>query len=764
MRSSFHASTGDSGAGTAQAGMGVCNSDAETPIFPLYSRLSDRYIHKGIPCVVVAISLFAARRPMTVIGFVIMLSIALMVIGLVTNFYVAVDQFEVFSPTGVAPAEHRVWLNDRAGFPKTPITFAAIVHANGGNVLGEEGIRRIFHVLDVIRTTEGYTDVCSGGSHVDQTTGLKECAISSATRFWNHNETLFNLSVSNDLDVIAALSPSEYPDGVPVDTDAIVGKPKRLDGILTEAVSYTVAVFFPIVNGTTKLESDALIQVLRLRDEWIETGSVMQLEVLSNVSYEDEFSRGIVADLPLIPLVFLVMAAFTCLVFYRRHKVESRVLLGLGSVFTISMSLMSAYGLLFIIGVPFTNMTQLVPFVAFGVGLDDTFIIVASFLRTDRKKGIEERIFDAMHESGLSITLTTVTTILAFGLGSFSSIPAVHGVCLYALATIAIDFIYQITFFIALLVLDERRIVQNRSALCVCYTYPRFDDVQQQIDREAREQPGFVDLFMVWYSRQLMRPLVKLCVIVGFTGMQALFIYRTSNLTQEFKISDFVPDGSYTTSFLDAFSHYSSRSLPVYAYFRFVDQSDDHVHEQMIQYMDDLAALHQFGDNSSFCWIRDFKQFLADDRGAFLRNRTFTEQVDAMLKIPFVNEVYGNNIVRTDAGKILASRCVVYIASLDLNNVHEQIDLLHDQRKVTKVQPINKNRAERDWVFFTFDNLYLTWEFYSKIVGAWIFNTVSGVAAVSVIGLLFLPHWTALAFLIPFIAMLYIDLIGTSGP
>jgi hypothetical protein len=268
----------------------------------------------------------------------------------------------------------------------------------------------------------------------------------------------------------------------------------------------------------------------------------------------------------------------------------------------------------------------------------------------------------------------------------------------------------------------------------------------------------------VWYSRQLMRPLVKLCVIVGFTGMQALFIYRTSNLTQEFKISDFVPDGSYTTSFLDAFSHYSSRSLPVYAYFRFVDQSDDHVHEQMIQYMDDLAALHQFGDNSSFCWIRDFKQFLADDRGAFLRNRTFTEQVDAMLKIPFVNEVYGNNIVRTDAGKILASRCVVYIASLDLNNVHEQIDLLHDQRKVTKVQPINKNRAERDWVFFTFDNLYLTWEFYSKIVGAWIFNTVSGVAAVSVIGLLFLPHWTALAFLIPFIAMLYIDLIGTSGP
>jgi len=34
-------------------------------------------------------------------------------------------------------------------------------------------------------------------------------------------------------------------------------------------------------------------------------------------------------------------------------------------------SLLSGFGFLFVCGVPFTSMTQILPFVIFGVGLDD---------------------------------------------------------------------------------------------------------------------------------------------------------------------------------------------------------------------------------------------------------------------------------------------------------------------------------------------------------------------------------------------------------
>lgn len=42
---------------------------------------------------------------------------------------------------------------------------------------------------------------------------------------------------------------------------------------------------------------------------------------------------------------------------------RSRALLGLAGVVSILLSIMTGYGLMFLIGVPFTSMTPLVPFI-----------------------------------------------------------------------------------------------------------------------------------------------------------------------------------------------------------------------------------------------------------------------------------------------------------------------------------------------------------------------------------------------------------------
>lgn len=41
-----------------------------------------------------------------------------------------------------------------------------------------------------------------------------------------------------------------------------------------------------------------------------------------------------------------------------------------------------------------------------------------------------------------------------------------------------------------------------------------------------------------------------------------------------------------------------------------------------------------------------------------------------------------------------------------------------------------------------------------------ILTTIAGIVAVSVIGFLFIPHWTAVLFVTPLITTLYIDLLG----
>lgn len=101
----------------------------------------------------------------------------------------------------------------------------------------------------------------------------------------------------------------------------------------------------------------------------------------------------------------------------------------------------------------------------------------------------------------------------------------------------------------------------------------------------------------------------------------------------------------------------------------------------------------------------------------------------------------------------------MFVDDLDLDVVDEQIRLLNLQRDITRAQPINQGRS--DWAFFTFDNLYLTWEFYDAVVGEWIASTISGVLCVTFVAFLCLPHWSATFFVFPMIGILYVDLTGT---
>eukprot|EP00555_Chaetoceros_dichaeta_P003121 CAMPEP_0198248380 /NCGR_PEP_ID=MMETSP1447-20131203/135_1 /TAXON_ID=420782 /ORGANISM="Chaetoceros dichaeta, Strain CCMP1751" /LENGTH=170 /DNA_ID=CAMNT_0043932731 /DNA_START=121 /DNA_END=629 /DNA_ORIENTATION=+ len=169
---------------------------------------------------------------------------------------------------------------------------------------------------------------------------------------------------------------------------------------------------------------------------------------------------------------------------------------------------MAGYGLLFIIGVPFTSMTQILPFIMFGIGLDDAFILSGAYKRTDKSKDVVDRIEDTVEEVGISIFVTTVSSISAFSLGCISSVPAVYWLCQYAIPTLFLDFFFQITFFIALIVIDERRVIDKRRDCLVCM---RADTSYNEIDEEAEDSLG---KYMLRFANFLMKTWVKALVIV----------------------------------------------------------------------------------------------------------------------------------------------------------------------------------------------------------------------------------------------------------
>jgi len=87
-------------------------------------------------------------------------------------------------------------------------------------------------------------------------------------------------------------------------------------------------------------------------------------------SYSEEFLRSIVDDLYLIPVAALIVTGFTIVfAFGKCDKVHSRGLLGAGAVVAIVASIMTSFGILFAVGIPFTTQTVMVPFLMFGACL-----------------------------------------------------------------------------------------------------------------------------------------------------------------------------------------------------------------------------------------------------------------------------------------------------------------------------------------------------------------------------------------------------------
>jgi Patched family len=59
----------------------------------------------------------------------------------------------------------------------------------------------------------------------------------------------------------------------------------------------------------------------------------------------------------------------------------------------------------------------------------------------------------------------------------------------------------------------------------------------------------FIEKFMAWYARTLMKPVVRNSVIICGLALMGLCIYSTFQLRQKFDPQDYVPDDSYIQGF-----------------------------------------------------------------------------------------------------------------------------------------------------------------------------------------------------------------------
>lgn len=337
---------------------------------------------KPVLRLLIKVTRHAALHPKAHVVSIIIFSIAIMAIGLATNFRTDTDG-DQWTPLDTRSVKHGDWIeSDESGFPKDPRYMVLIVHRDGKNVLGDdewdlaqEGVRRVFNALKIVReTSPGHQVLCDKRDYVHPVTNQTTCDILGVTSYWNDSASLFLENIKSNNDVIEAVSAKTSPGGSRVNFDQIIGYNEcddgTIDGVfggtLTSGKSDVTVVGLP---GKVQVEDEALdyekgaIDNLRdLNAAWeTEKGNDFELELLAYRSVDEEFRRAMSADFPLLPLVFALMSILCIAIFARRDPVLSRSWLDFGAVITVLLALIASFGLLFTIGVPFTNLTPILP-------------------------------------------------------------------------------------------------------------------------------------------------------------------------------------------------------------------------------------------------------------------------------------------------------------------------------------------------------------------------------------------------------------------
>ncbi|AQK45688.1 Patched family protein [Zea mays] len=146
-----------------------------------------------------------------------------------------------------------------------------------------------------------------------------------------------------------------------------------------------------------------------------------------------------------------------------------QVLLGLSGVVLVMLSVLGSMGFFSAIGVKSTLIImEVIPFLVLAVGVDNMCILVHAVKRQPDQSNLEERISDALVEVGPSITLASFAEVLAFAVSAINPMPATRVFSMFAALAVFMDFLLQVTAFVALIVFDIRRAQDGRIDCVPC--------------------------------------------------------------------------------------------------------------------------------------------------------------------------------------------------------------------------------------------------------------------------------------------------------
>ncbi|KPP59988.1 patched domain-containing protein 3-like [Scleropages formosus] len=474
-------------------------------------------------------------------------------------------------------------------------------------------------------------------------------------------------------------------------------------------------------------------------------GSIPELHQVSvshftSLSRQDELKGNSKSVIPFFSVTYFLAITFSILSCSRFDCVRNKVWVAIFGVLSAGLAVLSSFGMLLLCGAPFPLTVATSPFLILGIGVDDMFIMISCWQQTSVLDQVEARLANTYKEAAVSISITTLTDILAFYIGIMMPFRSVQSFCLYTGTAVLFCYIYNTTFFGAFLALNGRREEHNRHWL-TCMKVPK-ESVQERsksyniccvggaydkTTNTEKTQP-MNNFFKKYYGPFLTKTWTKVFVVFLYIGYVAVSIYGCFHIQEGIDLRNLAPDDSYIVNHYTNeemyFSEYGPNVMVVVTdkEFPYWNESDRTTLALCLQDFQKLP----FVDSEIFIsWLAAYESY-ANQTKINLSNETIfkTNLLQFLSYVPEFNQ----DINLTD-DEILASR--FFIQTVNVSSTLHQKNMLNTLRETAAQCPVP---------LLVYHPAFIYYDQYVVIVSNTINNIVVATMVMLTISLLLIPN------------------------
>ncbi|XP_043461962.1 patched domain-containing protein 3 isoform X1 [Leptopilina heterotoma] len=455
-------------------------------------------------------------------------------------------------------------------------------------------------------------------------------------------------------------------------------------------------------------------------------------------SLELELEANTKTVVPYFTSAFLFMAIFSVITCMMTDWVRSKPWLGfLGNLSAIAATA-GAFGFCIYLGVDFIGLNLAAPFLMIGIGIDDTFVMLAAWRRTDFTSPVPLRMAETLSEAAVSVTITSLTNMVSFFIGIFTQFPSIQIFCIYSGFAVVFTFLFHLTFFTGCLAISGYCEQKNLHSVFCCKVQPLSKsshrswfyrvlcsggiDPDNPCNLVDNPEHGCMSWFRDYLGAALNMKSVKALVIIIFAAYLAGACYGLTKIKEGLERRKLSKEDSYSVTFYDLQDQYF-REFPYRVQVIVSGDYDysDPVIQSQVENLTRTLEETKWISNSLYSesWLRSFLSYITENQDYL--NVTIDSEENFIKTLKdywlFPSSPFSLDVKFDDTGKrIIGSRFL--IQAVNVSGTNQEKEMVRDLRKICHDSPLNASVFHPYFVFFDQFDLVIPISIQSMIIGA----------------------------------------------